>query len=458
MALPRQAPTATDRVIYCALFSSERRALASPIRYQPGATMIRKERLGNGLTLIAESMPDVRSVSIGVWLRHGSRDEPSRVNGISHFIEHLVFKGTQSRSAREIALAMDSIGGQMDAFTSKEYTCFYAKVLDDHVPEAIDLLADIVQRPLFDATELERERQVVLEEIRMVEDTPEDLIYDLFSSRFYARHALGRPIQGTAESVSAMTRRQLLSFFKMAYRPKSMLIAAAGNLNHTSLAKQVRRAFGGLSPGGPAHANGPRPRPGPGVVLRQKRELEQLHLLLGLPAFPENFEARYPLYVLNTLLGGTMSSRLFQKIREERGLAYSVYSAVNAFADTGFMTIYAATSPGSGSEVVRLVLQELRELRDHGPGDAELAVAKEHLKGSLMLALESTSSRMSNLARQEIYFGRQRTLAETIRRIDAVTRAQVHGLSRTLVGRKRPTFAAVGRVKRLAIGPEELKL
>jgi predicted Zn-dependent peptidase len=420
--------------------------------------MFRKEKLDNGLTLLTESMPDVRSVCIGVWLRHGSRDEPARVNGISHFIEHLVFKGTEKRTARRIALDMDSIGGQMDAFTSKEYTCFYAKVLDEHVGEAIDLLADIVQRPLFDAQELERERQVVLEEIRMVEDTPDDLIYDLFSELFYSGSPLGRPIQGTEESIRALSRRQLASYFKSAYRPENMLIVAAGNLKHAGLARLVRQHFGALRRGGRPNGHAGRPRAHVGVVTRHKRELEQLHLLLGLPAFPERYEARYVLSVFNAILGGTMSSRLFQKIREERGLAYSVYSAMSSFADTGFMTVYAATSPRTAPEVVRLVMEELRELRDHGPKDAELAVAKDHLKGSLMLALESTSSRMSNLARQEIYFGRQRSLGETLRGIEGVSREQVRRLGRALVGRKQLTLAAVGRVRQLRLRPQELTL
>ena len=221
--------------------------------------MIRKELLPNGLTLLTESMPDVRSVTIGVWLRRGSRDETARLNGISHFIEHLVFKGTRNRSAREIALSMDSVGGQIDAMTSKEYTCFYAKVLDQHLAEAVDLLGDIVQNPLFDAGELERERQVVLEEIRMVEDTPDDLIYDLFSERFYPGQTLGRPIQGTAATVSAFTRRQLLSFFRRVYRADNMLVAAAGNLRHAELARLVRRAFGSLQRSGKRAARRHRP-------------------------------------------------------------------------------------------------------------------------------------------------------------------------------------------------------
>ena len=364
--------------------------------------MIRKERLENGLTLLTESMPHVCSVAIGVWLRRGSRHEPADLNGASHFIEHLVFKGTETRSAREIALAMDTVGGQMDAFTSKEYTCFYAKVLDEHVPVAVDLLSDIVQNPRFDSAEMERERKVVMEEIRMVEDTPEELVYDLFSSHFYPRHPLGRPIQGTESTVAGLTRARLLRFFHGTYRPRNMLIAAAGNLRHDRFARAIRRAFGSMKPGPASPRPVTPPRPHSGIATRPKRELEQLHVVLGVPGFPERFRDRYSLFVLNALFGGTMSSRLFQKIREERGLAYSVYSAVNAFADTGLLMVYAATSPAKGREVLRLILGEVADLGERRPDASETSVAKEHLKGSLMLSLESTVSRMSNLARQEM--------------------------------------------------------
>jgi predicted Zn-dependent peptidase len=422
--------------------------------------VIRKDVLDNGLTLLTESMHHVRSVTVGVWLRRGSRNEPAALNGISHFIEHLVFKGTASRTAREIALSMDSVGGQIDAFTSKEYTCFYAKVLDQHLEEAVDLLADIVQRPRFDPDELERERKVVLEEIRMVEDTPDDLIYDLFAEEFYPRQTLGRPIQGTAATIAALTRRQLLGFFQRSYRPENMLVVAAGNLRHGTLSRWVRERFGRLERArGRRRGERPgRPRVRCGVVTKVKNSLGQMHLMLGLPAFRSGFAERCRLHVLNTILGGTMSSRLFQRIREERGLAYSVYSALNAFRDTGHFVIYAATRPSSGAEVIRLALEELRNLRDQGPTAAELEVAREHLKGSMMLGLESTSSRMSNLARQEIYLERLQSLGETLRGIQAVTRPQVHRLCRQLLRDRRVALAAVGPVRGLRIEPEALVL
>ena len=419
--------------------------------------MIRKERLANGITVLTESMPQVRSVSLGVWLRRGSRHESAAQNGASHFLEHLVFKGTENRTSREISLAIESVGGQMDAFTSKEYTCFYAKVLDQHLPDAVDLLSDIVMRPLFDPVELERERKVVLEEIRMVEDTPDDLIYDLFSSHFYRKHALGRPIQGTAETVGSFSRTGMLRFFRRAYRPGNMLIVAAGNLKHRQLVRLVEESFHGMEPSRSSGTRLQPPRVHPGIATRSKR-LEQLHIMIGLPSVHEDASYRYPLYVLNALLGGTMSSRLFQKIREERGLAYSVYSGVNAFMDSGFIMVCAATTPARGGEVIRLIMDELAGLRDHAPDPDEVEVAREHMKGSLMLSLESTSSRMSNLARQEIYFGRQFTLAEILRGIDNVTPESTHKLAARIFSSAPVALAGVGRLGRLRIRPEDLVL
>jgi predicted Zn-dependent peptidase len=419
---------------------------------------IRKERLPNGITVLSESMPHVRSVTIGVWVSRGSRHEPPSLNGASHFIEHLVFKGTERRSARDIALAVDSIGGQMDAFTSKEYTCFYAKVLDTHLGDAVEILSDIVLRPLFDAAELERERKVIVEEIRMVEDAPEELVYDLFATHFFPGHALGRPIQGTETTVRSLTRRRLLDYFRRIYIPENILVVAAGNLRHADLVRRIGKAFGGISRGRRPAARSSAPKPRCAVVTRAKKQLEQLHLLLGFPAFPESYKHRFPLYVLNALLGGTMSSRLFQKVREERGLAYSVYSATNAFRDTGVMMVYAGTSPGRGDEVLDVVLGEIASIRDLGPTDSEVSVAKEHLRGSLMLSLESTSSRMSNLARQEIYHGHQASSAETLGRVAGVTSEQVHAVARQVFRPGHPALAAVGRTAGLRAARRGLAL
>jgi predicted Zn-dependent peptidase len=419
-------------------------------------TRIRKDRLANGITVLTERIPHVRSVSLGVWLRSGSRHEPAPMNGISHFIEHLVFKGTATRTARDIALAVDSIGGQIDAFTTKEYTCFYAKVLDTHLADAVELLADIVRNPKFDAEELERERGVILEEIRMVEDSPEELVYDLFAEHFYARHPLGRPIQGTVRTVSTLTRPRVSRYFRGAYLPENMLVVAAGNVSHGRLVRLLDRRLGAIPRGRRAGAPGRRANGRPAIVRRQKRDLEQIHLLMGWNAFPEHARERYPLYVLNTILGGAMSSRLFQKIREERGLAYSVYSALHAFHDTGALLVYAATSPERGDEVIDLVGSELRDLARHGPDPREVEVAREHLKGSVMLSLESTSSRMSHLARQEIYERRQYGLEEVLGGIDGVEVRHVHAAARKILSRGPGALAAVGRVRALRKTPRGL--
>jgi predicted Zn-dependent peptidase len=405
---------------------------------------MRKETYPNGMVLLTESMPTLRSVALGVWMRKGSRHEQTEENGISHFIEHLLFKGTESRTARDIALTIDSVGGQMDAFTTKEYTCFYFKVLDQHLDVAIDLLSDIVRHPRFQPEEIEKERKVIYEEIKMVDDTADELVYDLWSEAFYGDNPLGRPIQGTVESVARMRPETLIRFFRESYQPANLLVTAAGNLDHDRLAAALRASFGDL-PGGDVPRLGPPPGARAGLALREKKELGQLHLCLGVPGVRMNDPRRYPEYVLNTVLGGTMSSRLFQHIREERGLVYSVFSSANSFIDTGNVIIYAATSPESAREVTDLILQELHRIKEEPIGDAELQLAKDHLKGNLMLSLESSSSRMSNLARQELYFGRQFSLDEILSGIDQVTREAVGSLARDLFDPTRCTLAVLGK-------------
>jgi len=417
---------------------------------------IRKEMFGNGLVLITEPMRTLRSVALGVWMKRGSRHESPEQNGISHFIEHLLFKGTETRSAQDIALIVDSVGGQMDAFTTKEYTCFYFKVLDEHVDIAVDLLSDIVRHPKFIPDEVEKERKVIYEEIKMVDDTPDELVYDIFSESFWKNHPLGRPIQGTKRSVSRMDLDMLIRFFRDSYQPSNIMITAAGNLDHGRLADAMRRAFEPIR-----NSTTPIPIAAPrttgAVVVREKKELGQLHLCLGVPCFGLPPERRYREYVLNTLLGGTMSSRLFQHIREERGLAYSVFSSVNSFLDSGNLLVYAATSPESGKEVVELILQEFSKLKKASVGAGELKMAKDHLKGSLMLSLESSSSRMSNLARQEFYYGRQFSVNEILQGIDAVTGEELLDLSREIFDPSSCTLAVLGQTAGLGIDKVELR-
>jgi predicted Zn-dependent peptidase len=390
--------------------------------------MIVKEVLENGLTLITESMPHVRSVAIGVWLKRGSRHETPEQTGLSHFIEHMVFKGTKTRSAARIAEEVDSIGGYMDAFTAKEYASFHLKVLDQHLPLAVEILGDVLLNPLFDPIEMGKEKKVIFEEINMVEDTPDDLVMELFTEAFWPDHPLGRPILGTKKSVSGFGRDELSTFFRAVYHPGNIVVATAGNIDHAGTAALVRRHFAALEArrnGG----NGSAPVPAVKVVTRSKNELEQVHLCLGTPAYPQAHHDRYGCYILNTILGGSMSSRLFQNVRERRGLVYSISSGVTAYSDAGALTIYAGTSLDSVDEVVRVTLEECRRMRDEPVPDSELRRAKDHLKGSLMLSLENTGSRMSHLARQEIYFGRQFGLDEITEGIEQVRKDDVQRIA-----------------------------
>jgi predicted Zn-dependent peptidase len=418
---------------------------------------IRKQILPGGMTLLTEEMSEFRSVCLGVWLRRGSRDEVARENGVTHFIEHLVFKGTERRTAREIAKILDLLGGYSDAFTTKEYTCFYAKVLDRHLDQAVGLLADIVLHPRFDPEEIEKERKVIFEEIRMVEDTADELLFNLYFESIYGEHPLGRPIAGTLESVAAMDRDLIQDYFRRAYRSGNLILSAAGHLEHEALAALVGEAFGAL-PSGNGVAEPAPPSFQPGVVLREKAELEQLHLCLGVPAFPESDPRRHSGHLLNAILGGTMSSRLFQAVREDRGLAYSVYSSLDGFLDTGTFSVYLATSPAQAREALAVVLAELRRLRREPVGQQELHEAKEHLKGSLVLAMESSSSRMSRLAKQEIYFGRQTDLDELIAEVDAVTVDGIHQLAGELLAADELSVTALGRVEESRLADEPASL
>jgi predicted Zn-dependent peptidase len=401
--------------------------------------MIVKETLPNGLTLVTESMPGARSVAVGVWLKRGSRHEAEEVSGVSHFIEHMVFKGTKTRSAERIAAEVDSIGGYMDAFTSKEYASFHLKVLDEHLPLAVEILGDVVLNPLFDPAEMAKEKKVIFEEINMVEDTPDDLVMELFAAAFWPGHPLGRAILGTKRTVGRFRRDDLASYFARVYHPANILIAAAGHLEHGAVAALVGRHFAGLhrgvTPRNPLPgARGRAPVAVTRTVTRSKKELEQVHVCLGARAYPQAHPDRYACYVLNTVLGGSMSSRLFQNVREKRGLVYSISSGVTAYSDAGLLSIYAGTSLDSAPEVIRLTLEEIRRLRGEPLGEEELRRAKDHIKGGLVLSLESSGARMNHLARQEIYFGRQHPLDEILDGVEAVGADDVQRVAADVFG------------------------
>ena len=415
-----------------------------------------RDVLPNGLRLLTERMPHVRSVSIGVWLARGSRHEPVEQSGIAHFVEHMLFKGTSTRSAEDIAQTIDSIGGQMDAFTAKEYASYYIKVLDEHLPLAVDVLSDIVMRPAFSPDDIEREKKVVAEEIKMVEDTPDDLVHELFTERFWQDHPLGRPILGTKETVEALSRDGLRRYFTTAYSAPNLIIAAVGNIEHQQVRDLVARTFEGLPKIAEPLAE-KAPRVVPQVLIRNK-ELEQSHVCLGTSGYQQDHEDRYSSYVLNTVLGGSMSSRLFQNVREKRGLAYAVFSGLSAYRDAGSVTIYAGCANHAVGELIDVVIAELRRMKDEPLPDSELRRAKDHLKGSLMLNLESTSSRMSHIARQEIYFDRQFGLDETLEGVERVSCGDVQRVARDLFADGALAATVLGAVNGLQLPPERLAL
>jgi predicted Zn-dependent peptidase len=379
----------------------------------------------------------------------GSRHESDVQSGIAHFVEHMLFKGTDSRSAEDIAQAIDSIGGQLDAFTAKEYAGYYIKVLDEHLPLAVELLSDIVMRPAFASEEVVRERKVILEEIKMVEDTPDDLVHELFTQSFWEGHPLGRPILGSRETVEAFTSDVLRDYFRSAYVAPNMIVSAAGNLEHARVRDLVSDAFGSLGSQGAPIQQQP-PRVTPSIVVRTK-ELEQSHVCLGTTSYQQNHDDRYVSYILNSVLGGSMSSRLFQNVREKRGLAYSVFSGMSAYRDAGNLTIYAGCAADAVEEVIDLSVEELRGLKQTPVPADELKRAKDHLKGSLMLSLENTASRMSHLARQEIYFDRHFSLDETLAGVQRVTSTDIQrvaadllsngSLAATVLGPKTPDLS-----------------
>jgi len=416
---------------------------------------IQTSTLSNGVRVITERMEHVRSVSMGIWIGAGSRREQPKENGITHFIEHMVFKGTTNRSAEEIARSVDSIGGGLDAFTAKELVSYNTKVLDEHLPLAFDVLADLVLNPLFRAEDIEKEKSVILEELKMEVDNPEYLLHEIFSSNFWKDHPIGKPILGTKDTVRSFHREMLQEFFTRTYSPANILITAAGHLDHAQLADLAAERFERLPMVKPAGVD-PAPVPHSRLVFRNKTSLEQTHMYMGVPSYPLPHEERFTCYVLNTVLGGGMSSRLFQKVREQQGLAYAVFSELSMYRDTGLLAIYAGTALETARKVVEAIMHEFQDLKQHVVPEDELRRAKDHLKGSFMLGLESTSSRMSNLARQEMYFKRFFTLDEMLDSIESVTAEGVQKVAQDLFQSKNITLAMLGNLGEFKLRREDL--
>jgi predicted Zn-dependent peptidase len=416
---------------------------------------IHRQLLSNGLVVITETMQHVRSVSVGIWVRNGSRREIPAENGMAHFLEHMVFKGTERRSAEDIAREMDSVGGMLDAFTSKEQVCFNAKVLDEHLPIAFNVIADLVLRPKFDSEDVKKERQVVLEEIKMDLDNPEYLLHDVFTRGFWPAHSLGRPILGTPETVRNFSRESLLRRFRDWFAPDHLVITAAGNVTHQQVLDLAEKEFGTLQPSGHLETEQVPATAAP-INLETKRDLEQVHLCVGVPSIPLADERRFAAAVLNNLLGGGMSSRLFQNIREKQGLAYAVFSELTPYSDAGMLSVYAGTAKETVGQVLDLTIAEFRALKESPLTEEELLRAKNHLKGSLMLSLESTSSRMSNLARQELYFHRFASLDEILSSIDAVTRDDVQSLARQFFRPEHIAATVLGPINGFVLSRDRL--
>jgi predicted Zn-dependent peptidase len=416
---------------------------------------LRRTVLPNGLIILTERMDHLRSVAMGVWIKSGSRCEPAETNGISHFVEHMLFKGTRSRSAQVIAREMDAIGGNLDAFTGKETICFNVKSLSDHVPVALDILADLVLNPVFAQSDIERERGVILEEIKIDEDNPDVLVQELFTQSFWKGHPLGWPILGTTETVGRLSQSELFDYHGGRFHGGNMVFSAAGLLDHDEFVAAVAEKFSPLLLGAPLTELSA-PDPSARIVLRNKKALEQVQICMGVPAPPITDENRYSALVLNTVLGGGMSSRLFQTIREERGMVYSIYSDLSPYRDTGTLCVYAGTSANKTLEVVNLVLAEFRNLKETRLPEEELKRAKDQLKGNILLGLESSNSRMANLARQEMYFHKFFTVDELIANIDAVDSAKVQVMAQRLFNPEHIAVTLLGRLNGIKLTHNEV--
>lgn len=418
--------------------------------------MVTKTVLHNGVRVVTEHIPHAHSVSIGIWVANGSRHESPPLNGVAHFIEHLLFKGTEQRSALDIAREIDSVGGVMNAFTSREYVCYYVKVLDRFLPKAVELLADIFLNSIFDPAEIEKERKVILQEIHMVEDNPDDCIHDLFVRNFWKDHPLGMSILGSLESVSSLDRDAIIAFKNEKYLANEIIISAAGNVIEQELVGLLNKLFVQV-PAGAVAALCALPVYAKRLEIIE-RDIEQVHFCLGTRALPQNHPQRHEGHLLNTVLGGSMSSRLFQEVREKQGLAYSVYSYVSSYTDAGSMVVYAGTSPVHVEDVLDIVLRELKRLKTEPVPVIELNYAREQIKGNLLLSLESSDSRMTKLAKNEIYFGRNVAIEEIMASLDAVTSEGLLQLSNELFDDAYFTLELMGRVDGNSLVPDRVKL
>jgi predicted Zn-dependent peptidase len=403
---------------------------------------VQRTQLTNGIRILSDPMPEVRSATVGFWVGAGSRDEPEGLFGATHFLEHLLFKGTDSRTAREIAEAIDAVGGELNAYTTKEYTAYYARVLDDDLPLAVDILADITRHPAFPPDEVETERTVILEEIRMRDDTPDDLVHDVFYETLWPDHPLGRAVLGTYESIEEISRDGIAGYFDDYYKPENLVVAAAGHVDHDDLCARVESAFAGTGGGRELVHTAPPPfEPSVKVV---PRDSEQAHVVLGTVGLSRSDADRYALGVLTHILGGGMSSRLFQEVREKRGLAYSVYAYRSPYRDTGTFAVYAGTSPSTVKEVLDLVEAELDKVAADGVSEGELERAKGHVRGSMALSLEDSGSRMTRLGRNELVEGELLTVDEIVGRVEAVTLDDVARVAKRLFADQRYVLTVVG--------------
>ncbi|HEX7418764.1 MAG TPA: pitrilysin family protein [Thermoanaerobaculia bacterium] len=417
---------------------------------------VERHTLPSGLTILVETLPYVRSVSLGYYLRSGSAVESEEHGGASHFLEHLVFKGTRNRTTAEIAQVIDILGGDVDAFTGKEYTSFYAHVLDEQVDTALELLTDIVASPNFSDKDIEMERSVILEEIKMVEDTPDDLVHEIFVTSFWPDHPLGRPILGTEETVNRLQREQIAAHYAETFHATNLIFCASGNVRLDQILPFLERSFP-VDSRKPTRREWTAPSPKQHVILREKRELEQVHLCLGSRGYPQQGDERYAAALFNTILGGGMSSRLFQRIREKEGLVYSVLSYHNGYLHGGYEAVYAACAPKNLKRVLAMTLEEMKKIKAEGATEKELSSAKLHLKGSILLSLESTVSRMSGIARQEYYFGRQFSADEIIEHINAVTLENIQQVGQTIVDPESLSLTLLGNLKAPGISTETLR-